>query len=63
MFKKYETLSEAYKAMVRLADEFYCKMMEAETAEEVMIHNECYEAFMKAATTIEELVMKAQQEL
>ena len=52
MFKKYEALSEAYETMHRLANESICKMIEAETTEEVIFHEAQYEAFMKAASAI-----------
>lgn len=63
MFKKYEALSEAYETMHRLANESICKMIEAETAEEVIIHEAQHKAFMKAATAIHEQIMKELRQL
>lgn len=63
MFKKYEALSEAYETMTRLANESICKMLEAETAEEVIFHEAQHEAFMKAASAIHEQIMKELRQL
>lgn len=63
MFKKYEALSEAYDIMHRLANESVCKMIEAETAEEVIFHEAQHEAFMKAASAIHEQIMKELRQL
>ena len=63
MFKKYEALSEAYDTMIRFANESICKMLEAETAEEVIVYEAQHEAFMKAATAIHEQIMKELRQL
>lgn len=63
MFKKYEALSETYETMIRFANESICKMIEAETAEEVIIHDAQHEAFMKAASAIHEQIMEVLRQL
>lgn len=63
MFKKYEALSEAYETMIRFANESICKMIEAETAEEVIIHDAQHEAFMKTASAIHEQIMEVLRQL
>lgn len=63
MFKKYEALSEAYETMNRLANESICKMLEAETAEEVIIHEARHEAFREAAKAIHEQIIKELRQL
>lgn len=63
MFKKYEALSEAYDTMLRFANEALCKMLEAETVEDVIIHDAQHEAFMKAAAAIHDQIMEVLNQL
>ena len=63
MFKKYEALSEAYDTMLRFANESFCRMLEAETAEDIIIHDAQYEAFKKAAAAIHDQIMETLNQL
>ena len=58
MFKKYEVLSEAYETMNRFANESFCKMLDAETVEDVIAYSAQHEAFVKAASAIHEQIME-----
>lgn len=63
MFNKYEALTKAYDTMIRFANESFCKMLEAETTEDLIIHDAQQEAFMKAAAAIHDQIMEVLNQL
>lgn len=63
MFEKYDALTKAHETMFRLANEACCKMLEAETPEEVTIYEAQHNAFLKAAEVINDQILEVLDQL